>query len=161
MLNNNVARVILVMSSLYITSCVMPQPMPTRTGKPEAIFGGKGLTHKKIVDKIAYYMISDGFKIDRVDEYSAIFIKHGSVWRYNDKQSYQEAQDERVTLNMLDTDEGINVIGTVETLNYPDGRGPIVDDESLYSQRAQWLFDLLWRVKSELGGEANQGLSGK
>ncbi|MDH4184660.1 MAG: hypothetical protein OEV92_10585 [Nitrospinota bacterium] len=160
MSSRNYGAAILALCLFASFSCVMPEPLPTRTGKPEVTIKANGVTKKKIVDQAAYYMISQGFKIDRVDDYAAVFIKHGTTYRYENNQSIQEPQDERITLNLLDSAEGINVIGTVETLNYTQGRGPIVDDNSQYGERAQWLFNMLWQVSSDLSS-GKKGISGK
>jgi len=155
------ARIAVVAALFFSAACVDMQPLPTRTGKPEVMFKGKGIKKKMIVDKAAYYLISEGYKIERVDDYAAVFIKHGTTWRYVNNQSVEEARDERVTLNLLDSAEGINVVGTVETVNYPGGRGPVVEDDSKFGERAQWLFNLLWRVDGDLTGNADKGMAGR
>jgi len=146
-----------------MSACVVVPPLPTRSGKPEVVFTGKHVTKKKIVDRMAYYLTSEGYKIKQVDDYSAVFVRHSSSWRYVGNQSFQEQHDEQVTLNTFDSEIGIEAVGAVETVSYTHDGRPLTQDHSFYGPKAQWLFDLLLKIKADLEGTVGQeaGLAGK
>jgi len=138
-----------ILAAVLLLSCETVPPLPTPSGKPEAVFA-PGVSKKRIVDTLANEMLTKGYKIGEFNEYTARFVKHWSTSTYVNGQWVETPGEWRVIFNLVDTPSGVRCVCTVEHVQWPGSHREKVDDYSQYGSTSHEYHDMLARLAANL-----------
>lgn len=137
---------------LFCAGCATIPPLPTKTGKPDVTIQA---SKEAIFNSVTNELITMGYMLREVNENKDIIayvIQHPEmmiVWT-------DMPVDEKVTINLVQTTEGVRMLGSISYIGYPGTdnqrvvKGPGFSEAELRATDNQKLHNVFLRVKRNL-----------
>lgn len=100
---------------VLLLGCATVEPLKTPTGRPEVTF--LGVTKKKVVDALTNRMLTWGYQIKNISDYSATYGKRFESFLYYSRGGGNP--ERRINYAIVGGENNIRVVATVEIVANP------------------------------------------